>query len=126
MIQLDTSFLIRGLIKGSTQDAQLRHWIRLGEGLAMSSIAWAEFQCGPVDEKTMELASHVVTERLPFAEHHAALAARLFNHSGRRRGAFVDCMIAATALAEDAPLATTNVDDFIRFASQGLRLANEE
>ena len=35
----------------------------------------------------------------------------------------MDCMIAATAIAENAPIATTNERDFRRFESEGLTLA---
>ena len=47
----------------------------------------------------------------------------LFNATGRRRRMMVDCMIAAVAIAEDAPLATRNADDFGRFVEPGLKLA---
>ena len=45
MIHLDTSFLIRGLVPGTTQDQALRNWLRRGDALAMSTVAWAEFLC---------------------------------------------------------------------------------
>ena len=51
------------------------------------------------------------------------MAARLFNGSGRRRGTMIDCMIAATALAEEAAVATSNPGDFSRFEAFGLALA---
>ena len=43
--------------------------------------------------------------------------------SGRHRGTMVDCMIAATALAEEAAVATSNPDDFSRFEAFGRTLA---
>jgi len=49
-------------------------------------------------------------------------AARLFNLGGRRRGSHADCMIAASAIAAGAGLATRNPADFARSAPQGLRL----
>jgi predicted nucleic acid-binding protein len=65
----------------------------------------------------------VVRERVPFSAHHASLAAKLFNDSGRRRGSMIDCMIAAVAVGEDVPIATANQPDFARFEANGLTLA---
>ena len=89
----------------------------------MSTIAWGEFLCGPIDEAALSLASLVVTTRPPFTEDMAAIAAELFNGSGRRRGTMIDCMIAATAITEKAALATGNSSDFGRFEAFGLALA---
>lgn len=122
MIHLDTSFLLRGLVRGSPQDALLRKWLRSGETLGASAIVWTEFLCGPVEEAEIELAEALIAERLDFTRDHAAIAARLFNESGRRRGTLADCMIAATALARRVPLATENGSDFRRFRDAGLRV----
>jgi predicted nucleic acid-binding protein len=121
MIHLDTSFLIRALVRGSAEDQRLRDWLRKGEPLGMSAIAWAEFLCGPVKVAQLQLVGLIVSQRTPFAEDDAVLAARLFNDSGRRRGSLADCMIAAAAIRERAPLATDNPSDFRRFHSAGLR-----
>ena len=123
LIQIDTSYLIRALVKGSAQDRALRIWLRNGETLAISAIAWGEFLCGPAEEGQVDLAARVVPERLDFTGDDATLAARLFNASGRRRGSFVDCMIAATAIRAESALATVNLEDFRRFAEAGLILA---
>ena len=123
MIHLDTSFLIRALARGSRQDARLREWMRANEPLGMSTIAWAEFLCGPVDETALSVASAVVGRHTLFTEEMASIAARLFNGTGRRRGTMVDCMIAATALAERAAVATSNPDDFSGFEAFGVALA---
>ena len=123
MIHLDTSFLIGALVRGSREDGRLRDWMRASEPLGMSTIAWAEFLCGPVDETALSVATAVVGRHTPFTEEMALIAARLFNSSGRRRGTMVDCMIAATALAEQAIVATSNPDDFDRFETFGLALA---
>jgi predicted nucleic acid-binding protein len=122
VIVLDTSFLIRALARGSPQDARLREWLRDGEEFCMSAIAWTELLCGPIEPAAVELAGRVVPRRIGFGEEDAALAARLFNDSGRRRGSLTDCMIAAGALRLGAPLATENTADFRRFESAGLRL----
>jgi len=123
MIHLDTSFLIRALDAGSTQDRQLRDWISDGVVLGMSAVAWTEFLCGPLPSATLVLADDLVGPRRAFTTGDATLAARLFNESGRRRGSLLDCMIAATALGEGARIATMNVKDFRRFEPFGLRLA---
>lgn len=123
MIHLDTSFLIRAFHPGSPEDRKLRDWVRAGEPLIVSTIAWAEFLCGPLSESELELATQVVGRHSDFTREHAALAARLYNNSGRRRGTFIDCMIAATALTEGASIATANEEDFRRFHDSGLRIA---
>jgi predicted nucleic acid-binding protein len=122
VIHLDTSFLIYALIPHSIQDQQLRRWLREGETLVISSIAWTELRCGPIDTSRVELARRVVTEVLPYLEEDATTAAGLFNKSGRRRGSLSDCMIAAVALREGAPVATANPADFRRFEEAGLQV----
>ena len=123
MILLDTSFLIRALVAGSAQDRRLRRWLADKEPIAISSIAWAEFLCGPVQPAMIEVVRRFVTVRAAFDEDDALLAAQLFNGSGRRRGSLADCMIAATAIRARAALATANAADFRRFGSAGLELA---
>jgi predicted nucleic acid-binding protein len=126
MIHLDTSFLIRALTPGSPQDQRVRAWLLGGETLSMSAIAWAEFLCGPVEPSEVDLVVQVVSQRLSFTEEDAALAARLFNDSGRRRGSLADCMVAAAAIHARAALATENPRDFRRFEAAGLRLASDQ
>jgi predicted nucleic acid-binding protein len=124
MIHLDTNFLIVALVPGTPQDVRVGRWLRSGEAVAMSAVGWAEFLCGPIPEKLLELAARIVTERVPLLEEDAAVAAKLFNASGRRRGSLPDCLIAATAIRIGAMLATTDLSDFRRFESSGLRLAD--
>ena len=123
MIHLDTSFLIRGLIPGTPEEAKLRKWVGEGEALIMSSVAWAEFLCGPFRSADRELAARLIERRQDFTPDHAVIAARLFNESGRRRVMFIDCMIGATAILEGAAIATSNEAHFSRFAAAGLRIA---
>ena len=125
MIHLDTSFLVRALVQGSPEDQILREWIKTGEPLGMSVIAWAEFLCGPINEAVLSLASVIVKQRLDYTEAMAVTAARLFNGSGRRRGSMVDCMIAAAAIEANAAIATANPADFCRFRALGLNLAQK-
>lgn len=89
----------------------------------MSVVAWTEFLCGPLGPADHGFATRFVTVREPLTEHHAALAARLYNETGRRRGSLADCMIAATAIRSKARLATGNPTDFRRFREAGLLLA---
>lgn len=122
MIHLDTSFLIRALNVGTPEDRKLREWVGAGETLSVSTVAWAEFLCGPLDESEIALADQIVGQRSDFTPDQAAIAARLFNESGRRRGSLIDCVIAAAALADGAPIATRNAADFRRFQDFGLKV----
>jgi predicted nucleic acid-binding protein len=123
VIHLDTSFLIRGLVSGSPEDRALRRWLRRGDAVGVSAIAWAEFLCGPVSAVAVEEAAELLGAPARFDGLAATVAASLFNASGRRRGTLVDCMIAAVALHADASLATSNAADFRRFEPFGLVLA---
>ncbi len=113
-VHLDTSFLIRALRAGTRQDKMLRALLEAGRELSMSSIAWAELLCGPLDGRQLAMARRITSELIPFTDKDAALTAELFNESGRSRGSLTDCMIAATALRCNARLATANQADFKR------------
>ena len=121
MTHVDTRFLIRALIAGTAEDKRLRRWIAANEPLAMSTVAWAEFLCGPLGSADAAIASAIVGEAVPLTADQAATAAALFNSSGRRRGTFIDCLVAACAVDADAALATANPADFARMP--GVRLA---
>ena len=123
MIHLDTSFLIRALLPGTPEETKLRGWLGEGEARIMSSVAWAEFLCGPFGSIDRELADRFIERRRDFTADQAAVAAQLFNESGRRRALIIDCMIGAAALADEAPIATSKRSDFDRFAVGGLKLA---
>ncbi len=120
MIHLDTNFLIRGFESGSPEDRALRKWADADETLGVSAVAWMEFLCGPLDQPALEFAVNVIDRYIDFTPEHARIAARLFNLTGRRRRLFVDCTIAAAAIAEGAPIATGNERDFRRFEGEGL------
>jgi predicted nucleic acid-binding protein len=122
-IHLDTSFLIRSLRRESPESNRLRQWLHERHSIAISTFAWAEFLCGPLAENEVELAGTVVVEHVSLGVREAADAATLFNRTGRRRGSLPDCIIAATAIASDAALATYDVSDFERFREAGLELA---
>ena len=126
MIHLDTNILIGALVPGSPADRALQRWLRDGETLAMSAIAWSEFLCGPIDLASRDtlrtVAQRLIGDAVPFDSATANLAADLYNDTGRRRGSHGDCMIAATAIVHGAPLATANVADFERLREAGLTL----
>ena len=123
MIHLDTSFLIRASVPGSPEDRSLRGWVGARESLEVSSVAWTEFLCGPLEPPALEFATGLIDRYIDFTPAHAEIAARLFNQAGRRRGSQMDCMIAATAIAESAPIATADHEGFRQFESEGLTLA---
>ena len=126
-VVLDTNFLIGALTSDTPQDRQLRQWLTAGEAVRISVIVWFEFLCGPaagVTPDQIRLATNVVGEPEALTAADASRGAELFNTTGRRRGSFADCLIAATALRLDATLATANVDDFRRFAPMGLQVVS--
>lgn len=92
MIHLDTTFLIRMLEQGSPQ-AQFLEATDPEEPVVVSTIAWAEFLCGPIEPSEKELALQVVDGHRDLNVEHAQIAARLFNESGRRRRSLSDCLI---------------------------------
>lgn len=122
-IHLDTSFLIRALDPTSPESARLFDWLRQRHVVKTSTLAWGEFLCGPLDRTDQELAHRIVTHHVPVRVEEATAAARLFNHTGRRRHSFADCVVAATAIADEATLATSDHGDFERFTDAGLELA---
>lgn len=123
VIHFDTSFLIRSLLVGSPECERLEAWTQTNETFAISAIAWTEFLCGPLDATAVSLAAVIVDHRLDYTAEVADLAAQLFNGTGRRRNSLTDCMIAATAIAGNAPIATSNPRDFRRFETHGLTVA---
>ena len=122
MTHLDSDFLIRSLVQGTPEDRLLRKWLRSRDPIAVSAVVWTEFLCGPVEPIHVELLASIFGDPVSYTAGDAALAAQLFNLCGRRRGSLADCMIAATAIREDANLAACNVTDFRRMESHGLRI----
>jgi hypothetical protein len=90
MIHLDTNYLIGLLVKGSPETANVDGGMAAGQTIATSAIAWTEFLNGPVAPLEVSLAEAVLQSRIiPLGQKEAALAADLFNKTGRRRG-FLD------------------------------------
>ena len=93
----------------------MREWIAAEEELVINAVAWAEFLCGPLERDDLRAMAYILGEPIPFTSADASRATELFNQSGRRRGSFNDCLIAASALNAGATLATANPADFNRF-----------
>ncbi len=123
MIHFDTNFLIQTVVAGSSAHEKFRAWTQAQEDCNASSIAWAEFLCGPLDAPAEAIARQIFPNPEPFLSADAVLAARLFNQTGRRSRSLADCMIAAVAIRCGAKLATSNTADFQAFQSHGLILA---
>jgi len=124
MIHLDTNYLIGLPVKGAAVALEVEGWLAAAESLAASAIAWTEFLNGPVTPLEVSRAAAVLQSRIiPFGQGEAALAATLFNQTGRRRGSRFDCLIAATAIRAQAEVATVNQSDFKVFVAHGLKLA---
>lgn len=123
MIHFDTNFLIQTIVAGSAAHEKFQNWAQAGETCNVSSIAWSEFLCGPLDASAAALAGQIFPQPEPLLADDAALAARLFNQTGRRSRSLADCMIAAVAIRCGAKLATINLTDFQPFVSHGLVLA---
>jgi predicted nucleic acid-binding protein len=112
MIHFDTSFLIQATIAGSPAHDRFRLWAAAGETLGVSTVAWAEYLCGPLDAQSQALAKQIFPLPEGFLAADAALAADLFNRAARRSRSLADCMIAAVAIRCGAKLATINASDF--------------
>jgi predicted nucleic acid-binding protein len=96
MIHVDTNILIEMITLGSPMAKNLREWLKTGEQLATSAIAWSEFLSGPVSQNQINGVRTILADQIvPFGVSEAATAAHLFNQAGRRRGARVDSFIAA-------------------------------
>ena len=123
MIHFDTNFLIQTTIAGSPAHQQFREWVFAQETFGVSSVAWAEFLCGPLDATAEAIARQIFSNPEPFLHADAVLAANLFNLTGRRSRTLADCMIAAVAIRCGAKLATINSADFQPLVQHGLMLA---
>lgn len=123
MIHFDANFLIAAMAVSSPEAQRSVAWIAAENIPAISVMAWAEFLCGPLAANDEERAREWLREIVPLRPADAALAARMFNATGRRSRSLADCLIAAAAIHDRAALATINTDDFACFAPLGLTLA---
>ena len=122
VICLDTNYLIKGVTAGTHEGGQLIAWTQAGEALITPMPVWYEFLCGPVTPAQISVMRSFLQEIVVFDEPQAKEAARLFNAVKRKRSLRVDAMIAGTATAAGAQLATDNRSDFALFSSHGLQL----
>ena len=123
MIHFDTNFLIQTTVSGSPAHQQFHEWASAQETFGVSSVAWAEFLCGPLDATAEAIARQIFLSPEPFFHADAVLAANLFNLTGRRSRTLADCMIAAVAIRCGTKLATINLVDFQPLVQHGLILA---
>jgi len=122
MIHLDTNILI-ALPLLARQRHPLAQRIHKGEAVAVSSLAWFEYVCGPVPEAEQQLVRAAIgAQILAIDETVAERAAALFNAAGRKRNLRSDSLIAATAILANAELASFNAADFEPFTAHGLKL----
>lgn len=124
MICLDANFLIGGLSEARPESRHLLAWATAGETFCTAAPAWYEFLCGPVTPAQIDTMHAFLAGRIiPFTADQARVAAHLFNAAERPRRLRVDTMIAATAISQQAALATLNTADFKHFTTHGLELA---
>lgn len=123
MIHLDSNLLIA---LADAADPHRLAALRLMESLpqaAVSSLAWWEFECGPVTVEGLAIVRIMLPGGIiALGPAEAAEAARLFNAVGRARRHKFDSLIAATAILAGASLATVNRSDFLSFVPHGLKL----
>jgi predicted nucleic acid-binding protein len=123
MIHLDSNLLIALADASDPHRAAALRLMSSGPLAAVSSLAWWEFECGPVSSEGTLLVLRLLTGGVvPFTDAHSHEAARLFNAAGRARRLKFDSLIAATAILAGAELATVNTADFAPFVPHGLRL----
>lgn len=123
MIHLDTNFLVDATVPGSLAHADFRAWSAAGESFGVSTIAWAEYLCGPLDPQAEAMAKQIFPSAESLLTSDSVMAAELFNKTGRRSRSLADCLIAAVAIRCGAKLATVNTGDFQAFVQYGLALA---
>jgi predicted nucleic acid-binding protein len=123
VIHLDSNLLIALADAADPHRTQALRLMRNLPEAAVSSLAWWEFECGPVSPQGALLVRRLLPGGiLPFTETHSTVAAGLFNAAGRARRLKFDSLIAATAILADAELATVNPADFQPFVAHGLKL----
>ncbi|GAB4165415.1 MAG: hypothetical protein Fur0032_02120 [Terrimicrobiaceae bacterium] len=123
VIHLDTNCMISyaGEVSESVV-ARVEEWIMEDRKLCCSAMAWAEFLCGPILPEEVSDMEALLNQVAPVTPFLALEGARLFKETRRRSRSLADCLIAATAIAAHAPLASNNRDNFAPFVPHGLEL----
>jgi predicted nucleic acid-binding protein len=134
LIHLDNDYLAKlPEVGGEYRDVQ--KWILNQHPIATSAIAWNEFLRGATNSGRSKAEKAAVKDLLsagivPFDEESADMAAYLFNQIQRPTGSQIklrmDCLIAASAIASKAILATRNVSHFRLFVPYQLELIDIE
>ena len=123
MIHLDSNLLIALADAADPHRPAALRLMRSLPQVAVSSLAWWEFECGPVSAEGLAIVRIMLPGGIiSFEETHAAEAARLFKAVGRSRRYEFDSLIAAAAILAGAELATVNRSDFQPFVPHGLKL----
>jgi predicted nucleic acid-binding protein len=114
VILLDTSVLVDSLAGPRRSAPALRRAIARGERVLLPALVLYEWRRGPrlPEELAAQEALFASERAVPFGQHEAATAARLYRGVPRPRGREIDLAIAACALTWDASLWTLNVADF--------------
>lgn len=123
MIHLDTNFLIQAELRHTPAAHALSGWLRDRVPLRMSLLAWTEYLCGATRVEQIDHWRSVIDGFMGLTESQCRLAAQLKRLAGGGSARLVDCLIAAGAIEDGAPLATVNRRDFLPFTEHGLVLA---
>ena len=83
MTHLDANFLVASFREGTAEQARLLAWLSAGEPFTVSTVAWAEFLCGPLSSEDEAVAHTLLPAPEPLLPVDAELAARLFNQTGQ-------------------------------------------
>lgn len=111
---LDNDFLVIALTTSGPERRYLLELASSGTEIAMSAIAWYEFQRGPRTAEHVAVAESFLAPAgvIPFSREIADVAGQLFRRLKKPRKRVADLAIAATALAHGATLVTRNAVDF--------------
>lgn len=123
MTHLDTNILIDFVNYDTPTNPIFTARLQQRGAVTCSAVAWSEFCNGPCTKiQKSDILTILENNIYPFDQYQAELAAQLFIQTGRRRSSRADCMIAAAAISQNAPIATYNYKDFEKFTPHGLKI----